>query len=38
LLNPNDTVTDGLESWVAGTIDYRIDARGASMQVTERLT
>lgn len=35
LLRPNDTVVDGAESWVAGTIHYRISAREAFMQVTE---
>jgi hypothetical protein len=37
LLRPNDTVFDGVESWIAGNIAYRISAMESQMTVTEEL-
>jgi len=35
LLRPNDAFFDGVDSWVCGSILYRIDAHGAWMDVQE---
>lgn len=37
LLKPNDTVDDGEETWIAGSIDYRITSSTATMTVIEAL-
>lgn len=36
-IRPNDTVDDGVASWIAGTITYRIDPAAAAMRITEAL-
>lgn len=35
LLKPNDTVDDGVETWLAGTVEYRITPTMSHMTVTE---
>jgi len=37
LMRPNDTVNDGVESWTAGLVQYRIAPHESWMQVTEAL-
>jgi len=36
-IRPNDTVHDGVASWTAGIITYRIDPVSAAMRITEAL-
>lgn len=36
-IRANDTVDDGVDTWVAGIITYRIDPEGAAMKITEAL-
>jgi hypothetical protein len=36
-IRPNDTVDDGVSSWTAGIIAYRIDPTTAAMRITEAL-